>query len=120
MSYEVAAGQELIHSGRRYRAGALAPSGCDVDTLCAVGVLVEVRKSQPASRPEPEPVPSSARGGFNPADPATIKHVTIKAMPAALAGVSDVDTLRAMHEVESRKGGRDAIEERIGELEIAG
>ena len=41
-------------------------------------------------------------------------------MPAALAGVSDVDTLRAMHEVESRKGGRDAIEERIGELEIAG
>ncbi|MAH45570.1 hypothetical protein CMI37_07060 [Candidatus Pacearchaeota archaeon] len=120
MSHEVAAGQELIHSGRRYPAGALAPAGCDVATLSALGVLVEVVEAKTPARPEPEAVRVSARGGFNPEDPATIKHVTIKAMPAALAGVSDLDTLRAMHSAESRKGGRDAIEERIGELEIAG
>ena len=39
MSHEVAPGQELIHSGRRYPAGALAPAGCDVATLSALGVL---------------------------------------------------------------------------------
>ena len=117
MSHEVAEGQELIHSGRRYRAGALAPAGCDVDSLCAVGVLVEVVKAKTADRPAPESVRVSARGGFSPEDPATIKHVTIKAMAAALAGVDDVSTLKAMHEIETRKGGLDAIEERIGELE---
>ena len=117
MSYEVAEGQELIHSGRRYKAGALAPSGCDIEALCAVGVLVEVVKAKPAARPEPEAVRVSARGGFNPADPATIKHVTIKAMAAALAGVDDVEALKAMHGAEARKGALDAIEERIGELE---
>ena len=117
MSYEVAAGQELIHSGRRYRAGALAPSGCDVTALCSVGVLVEVVEAKASARPDPEAVRVSARGGFNPEDPATIKHVTIKAMAAALAGVDDVDALKAMHGAEARKGALDAIEERIGEIE---
>ena len=119
MSYEVAEGQELIHSGKRYKAGAIAPAGCDAASLCAVGVLVQIRKAMPAARPDPEPVPSSQRAGFDPSDPATIKNVTVKTMASALAGVDDVEALKAMHSVESRKGAKDAIEERLGELEAS-
>ena len=117
MSYEVAEGQTLIHSGTRYSAGALAPSGCDAESLCAVGVLVEVRRKKTAPRPSPERGPAAPRAGFDPSDPSTVRSLTLRELPAALAGVDDVDALREMHEIESRKGGKDAIEERIGEIE---
>jgi hypothetical protein len=117
MSFEVAEGQTLIHSGTRYRAGALAPSDCDVDALCAVGVLVEVKRKKAAPRPNPERVPAAPRAGFDPSDPSTVRSLTLRELPAALAGVDDVDALKEMHEIEPRKGGKDAIEERIGEIE---
>ena len=119
MSFEVAEGQELIHSGKRYKAGAIAPKDCDTAALCAAGVLVQIREAKPAERPDPEPVPSSKRAGFDPADPATIKNVTVKTIASALAGVDDAEALKAMHAVDSRKGAKDAIEERLGELEAS-
>jgi len=118
MSYEVAEGQVLIHSGTRYPAGSIAPTECEAGKLCELGVLVIVAPPKDTARPTPERVPAAARSGFNPSDPATIRTVPLRSLPAVLAGIDDADALKALHQVEVRKGGLDAIEERLGELGV--
>ena len=119
MTYEVTPGQCLIHSGVKYPAGSIAPSGVDADGLCAAGVLRLVEE-QPVVRPSPEPQDRvTAIAGFDSSDPSSITNVPLRLLPNILKDIDDSDLLLEMHEADSRKGGRDLIEERIGELEVS-
>jgi hypothetical protein len=120
MSYEVNPGQCLIYNGVRYPEGALAPEGLEVDDLCSAGVLSLVEEKA-IVRPEPEVQSrSTAISGFDPSDASTITNVPIRLLANVLKDIDDSDLLLEMHEADSRKGGRDMIEERLGELEAAG
>jgi len=117
--YVVAPGQVLIHSGVRYPAGAVAPDSIDPDPLIEVGVLVEEADEKPP-RPEPEPEKATTSiPGFDKSDPGSITNVPIRVLPALLRTIEDADLLLELHEADTRKGGKDAIEERLGELEVS-
>ena len=116
--YKVAEGQELIHSGRRYAAGEIAPNGVAADALCAVGVLVSVEGEEPPSSSEEAQEPASeAKDGFDPSDPSTVSNVPLRALGDVLEGIDDLGLLRSMLEADRRSGGRSAIRDRINDLE---
>jgi len=119
MPYEVAPGQCLLHSGIKYPSGSLVPSSVDPSGLCAAGVirLIEEKVSE---RPDPEPQGrSTAVADFDASDAASVTNVPLRLLPNVLKDIDDADILLEMHEADSRKGGKDLIEERIGELETS-
>jgi hypothetical protein len=117
MSYEVREGQCLIHSGIKYPAGSIAPSGVDADGLCAAGVL-RLIEEKAVDRPAPEPqARTTSVSGFDSSDPSSITNVPLRLLPNILKDIDDSQLLLEMHEADGRKGGRDLIEERLGELE---
>ena len=121
MSYEVCPGQTLIHNGTRYPSGSIAPADLpNISELTSLGVVQVVEDTQPA-RPKPVPrvVEVAPHGGFDVSDPETVKLVPLRHLTDCLSTVDDIETLRQMHEAETRKGGLDRIEERIGELETS-
>ena len=119
MAHEVAPGRCLLHSGTRYPAGSLVPDGVVTQGLCDAGVLREVPTSSP-ERPAPEPQAAPpALPGFDPSDPSSVTNIPLRLLPRLLRSVEDMDLLLEMHEADTRKGGKDAIEERMGELEVS-
>ena len=117
MSHEVAPGRCLLHSGTRYPAGALVPDGIVTEGLCDAGVLREVPTSSP-KRPEPEAQSApQVLPDFSPSDPSSVTNLPLRLLPRLLRSIEDMDLLLEMHEADTRKGGKDAIEERMGELE---
>ena len=119
MAYEVCPGQCVLYSGTRYPEGALVPSLPNHDELMRLGVVRLVERKS-TKRPEPTvATPSAApHSGFDSSDPQSVKGVSLRHLAACLASVDSVVELQAMHEVETRKGGLDKIEERIGELTV--
>lgn len=117
MSYEVCPGQAIICGGTRYPEGSLVSGIPGLDELEAAGV-VRLVDDTPKPRPQPtvKEVLNPSHAGFDEDDPVSATKVPLRFLADCLATVSDVDKLRAMHEVEGRKGGLDKIEERIGEL----
>ena len=117
MSYEVCPGRILIYGKTRYPAGSLVPEVPGTDELLESGVIRVVETEE---KPRPKPIVTenltSPDAGFDPADPSSVTKVSLRHLSDCLATVSDVDILKAMHEADSRKGGKDRIEERIGEL----
>jgi hypothetical protein len=117
--YEVTKGQALIYNGVMYPEGSIAPSGLEVEDLCAAGVLRLVEEKV-VVRPEPvAQARSTAVSDFDSADASSVTNVPLRLLPNVLKDISDVSILLEMHESDSRKGGKDLIEERIGELEAA-
>ena len=119
MAYEVSPGQCVLYSGTRYPSGSLVPSLPNLDELLRLGV-VQVVERKSTKRPEPVAAPADAtpNAGFDSSDPDSVKGVSLRHLSACLASVDSVEELQAMHEVETRKGGLDRIEERIGELTV--
>ena len=120
MSHEVCPGRALRHSGTMYPEGALAPPGIDIEGLEAAGVIRPVGSATPPPRPEPVRVATKAEAEpevFDPENPASIKVVPLRLLSETLADIDDPDVLRSLHAADTRKGGRDRIEERLGELE---
>ena len=118
MTYEVCPNSTLFHNGVKYPAGALAPAGINADELCAVGAIRLIESGAP-ERPEPiQGTRSFSHAGYDPGDPETVTNVPLRLMPALMASVDDEDALYALHAADTRKGGRDLIEERLGELEV--
>ena len=120
MQYEVCPGQMVINSGTRYPAGSLVPPIPESAELVAAGVIRVVDDALTV-RPSPvvKVVGSAPHAAFNPADPSSVSAVPLRWLSACLATVDDLDVLAAMHAADSRKGGRDKIEERIGEVKTA-
>ena len=119
MTYEVTPGQSLLHSGVKYPAGSIVPSGVEVDLLCAAGVI-QLVEEKVVVRPEPEvQARSTAVADFDVSDPSTISNVPLRLLPNVLKDINDPDLLIEMHSADSRKGGKDLIEERLGEVEAA-
>ena len=117
--YEVIKGQALIYNGVMYPEGSITPGGVDADALCAAGVIRLIEEKE-VSRPEPKvQTRSTSISGFDSADASSITNVPLRLLPNLLKDISDVSLLLEMHESDSRKGGKDMIEERIGELEAA-
>ena len=117
MPHEVCPGRALLHSGTRYPAGSLVPPGVVTEALCSSGVLRETG-APPPERPQPEEVASPfAYPDFDASDPSSVTNVPLRVLPRLLKSIGDSDLLLEMHEADSRKGGRDLIEERLGELE---
>jgi hypothetical protein len=117
MAYEVTPGQCLLHSGVKYPSGAIVPSGVEVDRLCAAGVI-QLVEEKVVVRPEPEPqVRSTAVSDFDASDASSVTNVPLRLLPNVLKDINDSDLLIEMHSADSRKGGKDLIEERLGELE---
>ena len=118
MLYEVCPGQLIICGPVRYPEGSLLPTMPGIDELLAAGVIREAKGKQEKSRPEPvkKEVLTPPDAGFDPADPSSVTKVPLRLLTDCLATVSDLDALKAMHDEETRKGGLDRIEERIGEL----
>ena len=118
--YEVNKKSTVICNGVKYPGGSLLPANLpDIDSLLAAGVITEVPSGEPA---RPEPVPAGrtfTHSGYDPKDASTVSNVPLRLMPAMLASVSSADLLLEMHEADSRKGGKDLIEERLGELEAS-
>lgn len=120
MSYEVCPGRALRYSGTMYPAGALVPPGVDIEDLESSGVVRPVGPATPPPRPEPVRVATNAEAEpevFDPENPSSIKVVPLRLLSETLADIDDPDVLRALHAADTRKGGRDRIEERLGELE---
>ena len=119
MPYEVSPGQCVLFSGTRYPEGALVPSLPNHDELVRLGIVRAVERKS-TKRPEPTvATPSAApHAGFDSSDPASVKGVSLRHLSACLAAVDSVPDLQAMHDAETRKGGLDKIEERIGELTL--
>ena len=118
MPYEVAPGRCLLHSGTKYPSGSLVPPKHVSRELCDSGVvrLVEEKVSE---RPDPEPQGrSTAVADFDASDASSVTNVPLRLLPNVLKDIDDADLLLEMHEADSRKGGKDLIEERIGELEV--
>lgn len=120
MQYEVCPGQMVVNSGTRYPSGSLIPNIPECDELAAAGVIRLVAGPPPA-RPQPieRHIESAPHAAFNPADPSSVSAVPLRWLADCLSTVDDVEILTAMHAADSRKGGRDKIEERIGEIETA-
>ena len=117
MAYEVCPGRMLIDGRTRYPAGSLVPAMPGIDELLEAGVIRVVEtKEKPRPKPIAKETLTSPDAGFDPADPSSVTKVALRHLSDCLATVSDVDILKAMHEADSRKGGKDRIEERIGEL----
>ena len=120
MMYEVTPGQSLLHSGVKYPAGSIVPGGVEVDLLCAAGVIRLVEEKV-VVRPAPEPQGrSTAVDGFDASDASSVTNIPLRLLPNVLKDIDDADILLEMHEADSRKGGKDLIEERLGELEAEG
>jgi|TARA_R110002012_G_scaffold264913_2_gene448315 hypothetical protein len=100
-----------------YPAGSLVPVFDGIEELVENGtlraVVVEKKKRPEPVKPKSKGVPHAA---FVVDDPATGPLVPLRYLSDCLAMVDDIDVLKAMHELEGRKGGKDRIEERIGEL----
>ena len=126
MSYEVCPGRCLRHSGTVYPSGALVPPGVDTDSLEAGGVIRPVSSSAPPPRPKPKVVAAKAKPSsedvvdseFDASNPASVISVPLRLLPDVLGDINDEALLRKMHEADTRKGGRDRIEERLGELGV--
>jgi len=118
MQYEVCEGQLIVCGPVRYPAGSLVPAMPGIEELLASGVVREATAKQDKPRPEPvkREVLAPPDAGFDPADPSSVTKIPLRLLTDCLATVSDVDALKAMHDEETRKGGLDRIEERIGEL----
>ena len=126
MRYEVCPGQRLRYSGVIYPEGALVPPGAEVESLEAAVVIRPAVDSEPPPRPAPKPASkakakakASSESEFDASNPASVISVPLRLLPDLLAGIDDKALLQKMHESDTRKGGRDCIEERIGELEAA-
>ena len=118
--YEVCPGRLVINNRTRYPAGSLVPSIPELSDLIEDGAIRPVGGGPPP-RPEPvsSPILSAPHAGFDPSTPSSISSVPLRFLSDCLATVDDTDVLHAMYAVETRKGGLDKIEERIGELETA-
>lgn len=126
MSYEVCPGRALRYSGTMYPAGALVPPGVDIEDLESSGVVRPVSSSAPPPRPKPKAVAAKAKPSaegavdseFDASNPASVISVPLRLLPELLADIDDEALLRKMHEADTRKGGRDRIEERLGEIGV--
>lgn len=122
MTHEVCPGQSLRHSGVLYPSGALVPPGTNVEALEASGVIRPLGPSEPPPRPAPQPVASAVSSDepevFDPANPSSISVVPLRVLSETLADIDDEELLRRLHDADTRKGGRDRIEERLGELGV--
>ena len=120
MQYEVSPGRMVISNKTRYPAGSLVPELPDHASLEAAGAIRPV-SGGPPPRPEPvsAPILAAPHAGFDSSVPSSISGIPLRFLSDCLATVDDLDELHAMYEVETRKGGLDKIEERIGELEVA-
>lgn len=116
--YEVSPNSTVLCNGVKYPGGALLPSNIpDIESLVEAGAVREIPKAKVA-RPKPVKVSRSfSHPGYSSDDPSTISNVPLRLMPSLLSSISDKAVLDAMHEADSRKGGKDLIEERKEELE---
>jgi len=125
MAHEVCPGQSLRHSGVLYPSGSLVPAGADIQILESLGVVRPVGSVEAPPRPKPKavaPVQKADPGPgpvFDAGDPASVIAVPLRLLPDILADIDDESLLRKMHEADTRKGGRDRIEERMGELGVS-
>jgi len=119
MSYEVLPGQALMFSGTMYPAGSIIPNIEEIPSLLDAGVIGLIEEKV-VTRPAPEvQVRSTSVSGFDSEDPSSITNVPLRLLPNVLKDIDDADILLEMHEADGRKGGKDLIEERLGELEAS-
>ena len=113
--YEVCPGRMVKIGKATYPPGALVPGFDGMDLLVENGTIraVEVKE---VKRPEPVKAKGTPHAAFDAGDPNSVKAVPLHYLADCLAEVDDVDVLKEMHALETRKGGKDRIEERIGEL----
>lgn len=117
MSYEVLPGQCLIYSGVKYPAGSIVPDIEEIPSLLDAGVVGVVEEKE-VVRPKPTAqARSTSVSGFDASDPSSITNIPLRLLPNILKDIDDSQLLLEMHEADGRKGGRDLIEERLGELE---
>ena len=119
MKYEVCPGQTIVCNGTRYPSGSIAPDLPDLSDMVGLGIVRPVAGSSPA-RPQPvaRVVEAPPHAAFDPSDPPSVKLVPLRWLGDCLSTVEDGDILREMHAAETRKGGLDKIEERLGELDL--
>ena len=119
MTYEVLPGQAVIYNGTMYPAGSIVPAIEEMQSLLDAGV-VGLGEEKGVVRPEPvKQGRGTAVSGFDPSEPSSITNVPLRLLPNVLKDIDDTDLLLEMHEADGRKGGKDLIEERLGELEAS-
>jgi len=117
MSYEVLPGQAVIYNGVMYPAGSIIPSIEESPSLLDAGVIGLVEEKV-VVRPEPvAQTRATSVSGFDASDASSITNVPLRLLPNVLKDIDSMDLLLEMHAADGRKGGKDLIEERIGELE---
>lgn len=115
--YEVNEGQALIYNGVMYPAGSIVPELEESPSLLDSGVI-RLIEEKVVVRPEPvAQTRATAVSGFDASDASSITNVPLRLLPNVLKDIDSMDLLLEMHEIDGRKGGKDMIEERIGELE---
>ena len=121
MKYEVNRNSSVLFNNVRYPGGSILPSSLagQIPSLIEAGVISEVPEA-PSSRPKPvREGRAFSHAGYDPKKPESVSNVPLRLMPSLLASVSVTEELLALHEADTRKGGKDLIEERLGELEAS-